>query len=169
MSSIVMRALVALCAVTSLFTASAAEAKRLQCVPYARQVSGIEIRGNAHTWWSQADGLYERGDAPEVGSVMSFKSIRSMPLGHVAMVSKIVSDREVLLDHANWSRRGGIERNVLAIDVSDKGDWSKVRVWYGPIGGLGTTVYPVNGFIYSGKAASKLDTKISVTEIASAR
>lgn len=169
MSSIIMRALVALCVVTSLFTASAAEAKRLQCVPYARQVSGIEIRGNAHTWWNQAAGTYERGDMPTVGSVMSFKSIRSMPYGHVAMVSKVVSDREVLLDHANWSRRGGIERNVRAIDVSDKGDWSSVRVWYGPIGGLGTTVYPLNGFIYPGKAPTTLDKAISVTEMASAR
>jgi surface antigen len=68
------------------------------------------------------------------------------------MVSQVVSDREVLLTHANWSRPGGIERNVRAIDVSAAGDWSEVKVWYGPNGGLGTSSYPTNGFIYSGHA-----------------
>ena len=33
----------------------------LQCVPYARQVSGIRIFGDAHTWWGQAEGRYARG------------------------------------------------------------------------------------------------------------
>jgi hypothetical protein len=28
----------------------------LQCVPYARQVSGIQIYGDAWTWWDQAAG-----------------------------------------------------------------------------------------------------------------
>ncbi|MCW3836458.1 CHAP domain-containing protein [Sphingomonas canadensis] len=120
----------------------------LQCVPYARAVSGVEIYGNAHTWWNQAAGKYARGAEPRVGAVMSFRAIASMPLGHVAMVSKIVSDREVLLRHANWSRPGGIEIDVRAVDVSPAGDWSQVRVWYGPIGGLGRTAYPLNGFIY---------------------
>lgn len=133
-----------------LATAMPAQAKSsyLQCVPYAREASGIEIRGNAWTWWSQAEGRYERGDAPKVGAVMSFKKTGKNPFGHVAMVSQIVSDREVLLDHANWSRRGGIERGVRAVDVSAAGDWSEVRVWYAPLGDLGTSTYPVNGFIY---------------------
>lgn len=133
-----------------LATAMPAQARSsyLQCVPYAREASGIEIRGNAWTWWSQAEGRYERGDAPKVGAVMSFKKTGKNPFGHVAMVSKIVSDREVLLDHANWSRRGGIERGVRAVDVSAAGDWSEVRVWYAPLGDLGTSTYPVNGFIY---------------------
>ena len=121
----------------------------LQCVPFARQMSGIEIRGNAWTWWGQAAGRYERGNDPKIGSVMSFQRTSHMPLGHVAMVSKIVSDREVLLTHANWSYRGGIERNVRAIDVSPAGDWSQVKVWFAPTGDLGTSVYPVNGFIYA--------------------
>ena len=114
-----------------------AQARFWQCAPYAREISGVEIFGNAHTWWGQAAGRYQRGDRPQVGAVMAFKAVRSMPVGHVAMVSRIVSDREVLLTHANWSRRGGIERNVRAVDVSEAGDWSKVRVWYAPTGGLG--------------------------------
>jgi surface antigen len=140
-------ALMILCCLSAAVPAQAGSGV-LQCVPFARQVSGIEIYGNARTWWDQAEGRYARGNTPEVGSVMSFAAIRSMPYGHVAMVSKIVSDREVLLTHANWSYRGGIERNVRAVDVSDAGDWSKVRVWYAPIGALGGTSYPVNGFIY---------------------
>jgi surface antigen len=133
-----------------LMTATPAAAQFWQCAPYARQISGIEIRGNANTWWGQAAGRYERGHSPSVGSVLSFKSTRRMRVGHVAMVSAVVSDREVLLTHANWSRRGGVERNVRAIDVSAAGDWSEVKVWYAPQGGLGTSTYPTNGFIYSG-------------------
>jgi hypothetical protein len=34
------------------------------------------------------------------------------------------------------------------IDVSDDGDWSQVKVWYGPIENLGGKVYPTYGFIY---------------------
>ncbi|WP_264938230.1 CHAP domain-containing protein [Sphingomonas caeni] len=138
----------ALCLTAATPAYAAARSGYLQCVPFARSVSGIEIRGNAWTWWAQAEGRYERGNDPKVGSVMSFQRTAKMPLGHVAMVSKIVSDREVLLTHANWSYRGGIERNVRAIDVSAAGDWSQVKVWFAPTGDLGTSVYPVNGFIY---------------------
>ena len=44
-----------------------------------------------------------------------------------------------------------IERDVRAIDVSPAGDWSMVKVWYAPNGGLGTSDYPTNGFIYADK------------------
>lgn len=133
----------------------------LQCVPYARQVSGIEIYGDAYSWWQQADGRYARGNRPTAGAVMAFKPHGSMQLGHVAAVSKVIDSRRVLLDHANWSpingRKGRVERNVLAEDVSAGNDWSEVRVWYTPIGGLGTTRYPVHGFIYpQGRAPSRL-------------
>ncbi|MFY8142871.1 MAG: CHAP domain-containing protein, partial [Caulobacter sp.] len=29
-----------------------------QCVPFARLMSGIQIFGDARTWWSQAAGKY---------------------------------------------------------------------------------------------------------------
>ena len=125
----------------------------LQCVPFARAESGVEIRGNAKTWWSQAAGTYQRGEEPRKGAVMAFAGTSGMPLGHVAVVKKIVSDREILIDHANWSpingRRGQIERNVRVVDVSNAGDWSMVRVWYAPIGDLGLRANPVQGFIYA--------------------
>ena len=132
----------------------------LQCVPYAREVSGIDIYGDAHTWWDQAAGRFERGNVPRVGAVMAFVPHRNMRLGHVAAVARIIDSRTVLLDHANWSpingRRGQIERGVKAIDVSPANDWSEVRVWYDPLQGLGKTAWPVNGFIYpDGKAKAR--------------
>ena len=72
-----------------------------------------------------------------------------MRAGHVAMVHRIVDARHVLLDHANWSRPGMIEHSAMAEDVSPRGDWSQVRVWFAPIGALGTRVAPTYGFIYS--------------------
>ena len=139
--------------VDSDFSSSASElAPYLQCVPYARKVSGIEIYGDAHTWWDQAQGRYATGSTPRVGAVMAFKPHRSMRLGHVAAVSKVVDSRRVLLDHANWSpingRRGQVEKDVLAVDVSPANDWSEVQVWYAPLGAVGKTAWPVEGFIY---------------------
>ena len=131
----------------------------LQCVPYAREVSGIQIYGDAHTWWEQAEGKYKRGNKPKVGAVMAFKDTERMQLGHVAAVVKIIDKRTVLLDHANWSpingRRGQIERGVKAVDVSKQNDWSEVRVWYHPLQALGTTAWPVHGFIYNDKGKVK--------------
>ena len=127
----------------------------LQCVPYARSVSGVQIFGDAHTWWGQAEGRYARGYRPKIGAVMAFKPHGNMRLGHVAAISRIVDSRTVLLKHANWSmingRRGQIENNVRAIDVSPENDWSQVRVWFDPIQNLGGTHWPVQGFIYNGK------------------
>ena len=136
-----------------LFSAPATAQSYLQCVPFARAESGVDIRGNAKTWWAQAANDYARGDEPREGAVMAFAGTRGMPMGHVAVVKKIVSDREIRIDHANWSpingRRGQIERNVRVVDVSDAGDWSLVRVWYAPIGDLGLRANPVQGFIYA--------------------
>ena len=127
----------------------------LQCVPYARQVTGIQIRGDAYTWWGQAEGRYARGFWPKVGAVMALRPHGNSHLGHVAAVSRIIDERTILIRHANWSpingRRGQIEDNVKVIDVSDANDWSAVRVWYAPIQAIGGSVWPVQGFIYSGK------------------
>lgn len=125
----------------------------LQCVPYARKVSGVNIRGDAWTWWSQAENRYARGSRPRVGAVMAFRPYGKMQLGHVAAVSRIIDSRTVLLKHANWSpingRRGQVEDDVMAVDSSPANDWSEVRVWFDPIQGLGSTRWPLAGFIYN--------------------
>ena len=127
---------------------TSASAQYWQCVGYAREVSGVAIRGDAHTWWQQAAGRYDRGTTPRRGAVMAFRASNSMPLGHVAVVAEIISPREILLDHANWSRGGQVERGARAVDVSEAGDWSAVKVWFGPIGDMGRRINPVAGFIY---------------------
>jgi surface antigen len=142
------RSVLVLLASASVVAASPVAAAALQCVPFARSLSGIAIYGNAKTWWGQAAGVYTRGQRPRAGAVLAFAGSRAMPLGHVAVVSRVLNAREVLLDHANWSYRGGIERGVLAVDVSSAGDWSAVRVWHSPTRSLGLRVNPAYGFIY---------------------
>jgi hypothetical protein len=124
----------------------------LQCVPYARSVSGVDIHGNADGWWAKAQDRYDRGEEPRVGAVLAFRATSAMPHGHVAVVKRILDERHVLLDHANWSGPGKIERKALAQDVSEAGDWSEVRVWYGPSQSLGLRTNPAYGFIYNDEA-----------------
>jgi hypothetical protein len=124
----------------------------LQCVPYARALSGVTIFGDAHTWWGQAEGKYDRGDDPKVGAVLAFRPYGNMRLGHVAAVRRVLDDRTIIISHANWSTIGGvrghIEEDVRAVDMSEQNDWSRVRVWYTPNEALGSTEWPVHGFIY---------------------
>lgn len=120
----------------------------LQCVPYARVVSGVSLYGDAWTWWDQAAGRYDRGHRPRKGAVLAFQPFGPMQLGHVAVVSAILSSREILIRHANWSSPGAIEEDVRAIDVSEDGDWSEVRVWHSPTDQMGARINPTFGFIY---------------------
>ena len=129
-----------------------------QCVPFARAASGVQIYGDAWTWWDQAAGKYDRGQAPRVGAVVAFSRSDKLRLGHVAVVSRIVERRVLMLTHANWSRvdgvRGHVEQDVTLFDVSPRGDWSQVKVWYRGSTGLGGSVYPVHGFIYAPRGAA---------------
>ena len=122
-----------------------------QCVTFARMFSGIQIFGDAWTWWRQAADNFRTGRRPETGSVLVFRPEGRMSRGHVAVVSDILTDRVVRVTHANWGgSRGKVEENVTVVDVSPANDWSQVKVWYNPINDLGTTVYPTYGFIYKG-------------------
>lgn len=129
-----------------------------QCVPFARLVSGIQIFGDAWTWWRQAAGKYQTGFVPKAGAVLCFKPTGHMRLGHVAVVSQVLTDRVIQITHANWSLidgdRGKVEQNVTVVDVSPAGDWSQVKVWNDPSRDLGTTVYPTYGFIYQDAIAA---------------
>jgi len=123
-----------------------------ECVPFARAASGIQIFGDAWTWWDKAAGKYRRGYVPQVGAVIVFPRSPRLPLGHVAVVSRVVEKRVLMITHANWSRvdgaRGHAEQDVTLYDISHDNDWSQVRVWYRDSEGLGSSTYPVVGFIY---------------------
>src|SRR5690349_14935050 len=131
-----------------------------QCVPFARLISGIQIFGDARTWWDQATGKYETGYQPKAGAVLCFKPTARMRLGHVAVVSQVLTDRIVQITHANWSpiegSRGKVEKDVTVIDVSPSGDWSEVKVWYDPNRDLGGSTYKTHGFIYPDATARVL-------------
>jgi hypothetical protein len=123
----------------------------VSCVPYARARSGIQLQGDAWTWWDAAAGRYERGRTPRPGSVLVINRTARMRDGHVAVVSRVVGAREVLVDHANWasgSARGRIATGQRVVDVSERNDWSLVRVWYPRINDLGTTAFPARGFVH---------------------
>ncbi len=166
-----MRLLTILLLLLAFFHTASARAlyEGLQCVPYARALTGVEIRGDAHTWWSQADGRYDRGGKPKVGAVMSFRPHGAMRLGHVAAVRKIIDSRTVIISHANWStidgQRGHIEENVKVVDASENNDWSRVQVWYTPNQALGTTAWPLNGFIYPSRQWRIDDAKMALASL----
>jgi|SRR6516165_2545871 surface antigen len=119
----------------------------LQCVPYAREISHISLSGNAYLWWAEASGRYARGNAPEQGAVLNFRSIGRMPLGHVAVVTAVLDSRTILVTQANWVR-GTITNDVTVQDVSPNNDWTQVQVELGDSSTWGAA-YPTYGFIYN--------------------
>ena len=125
----------------------------LDCVPFARALSGIHLRGDAPEWWWGDGGRYARGKAPEIGSVMVFAGTPRLPHGHLSVVSRVMSRRQILVTHANWVHQH-VTTDQPVLDVSPYGDWSQVRVWWPESDTMGSTSYPVLGFIYSGNATS---------------
>ena len=125
--------------------------KPLQCVPYARAHSDVKLYGDAYTWWDKAEGKYPRETVPEPGAVMVLNNYAGPDRAHVAVVSKLVSAREIRVDHANWLDDGSIYVNDPVEDVSEANDWSLVRVFNLKTDAWGGKVYPVQGFI-GGKA-----------------
>ena len=119
----------------------------LQCVPYAREKSGIQLYGDAYTWWDQAAGRYRRQSVPAVGSVMILYNYAGADHAHLAVVRRIVGVREIRVDHANWLNDGAVYENNPVYDVSPDGDWSEVKIYNIPAESWGTKAYPVQGFI----------------------
>lgn len=118
----------------------------IECAPFARQVSGIQLYGDAAAWWDQAEGRYDRGNDPVQGGVLVFRRSGRLPSGHVSVVARLVSPREIRVTQANWVHHR-ITRDEPVIDVSPGNDWSRVKVWWEPSNTLGSTVYPAYGFI----------------------
>ena len=122
--------------------------RHLECVPYARKLSGIQIRGDAWTWWAKATGRYERGAAPQPGAVMVWSKTKRLRQGHLAYIVAVLNEREVLVHQSNWLNRGRIHRYTPVRDVSKNNDWSVVQVWYTPGQRYGSGRFPIYGFIY---------------------
>ncbi len=130
----------------------------LECAPYARQVSGIQLYGDAADWWDEAASRYPRTDHPQPGAVLVFRRSGRLPYGHVSVVGSVASEREILVTQANWVHRH-IGRGEPVVDVSPDNDWTAVRVWWAPARQLGTTVYPTFGFV--GPAGARTTDRIA--------
>ena len=124
---------------------------RLQCVPFARREAGVEIYGDAGTWWGQARGRYDIDYEPHDGAVIVMRGYQDANRGHVGVVRDVISDRVILVDHANWLNKGEVTRRVPVRDVSPRGDWSAIQVWNVPGGHWGGRTYQVRGFILPGE------------------
>jgi surface antigen len=131
------------------------------CVAYAREVTGVRLEGNAATWWPHAEGRYERGHKPEVGAIIVFKPYARMHVGHVAVVSRIVSAREVLVDQANWVR-GRVTKAMSVIDTSSANDWTSVQVQNGGSHGRDNPTY---GFIYPRATPADFGGAVAAAEV----
>lgn len=116
----------------------------LECAIYARERSGVALYGDARTWWSQAAGRYPRASNPSQGAVMVMGGTEG---GHVAVVTHMLNERQIVIDHANWLGDGEIVTDALVEDVSAANDWSAVKVWNADAGAMGARAYPVLGFI----------------------
>jgi hypothetical protein len=121
--------------------------KKIFCVEYARARSGLAVFGDAKFWWSHAKNLYARLSTPVEEAVMVFTADRKLRSGHVAVVTNIISDREIRVDQANWQNHGEIDRSTPIRDVSANNDWTKVRVWDMRSQTFGSHIYSISGFL----------------------
>lgn len=117
-----------------------------ECAPFARALTGVSLSGAAADWWREAEGRYARAQRPEVGSLLVFRRSGRLPSGHVAVVSRVLSRREIMVTQANWVHHR-ISADQPVIDISEDGDWSAVRVWWPPSGQMGVGAYSTFGFI----------------------
>ena len=125
----------------------------VSCAPFARALSGVALYGEAYTWWAAAAGRYDRSAQPEVGAVLVLRREGRLPSGHVAVVSRVLASRRLLLIQANWMP-SELTEDHLAIDVSERNDWTAVRMWWPPTNSMGSHVYPAYGFILPPAPAS---------------
>ena len=134
-------------------TADGSQAAPLDCAPFARALSGIQLSGAAADWWAQATGRYERTARPVVGGVLVLRRSGRLPDGHVAVVSQVMGQRTILVTQANWVHHR-VAQDQPVIDVSAANDWTVVRVWWPPAGDMGVTEYAAFGFIRGDRAAT---------------
>jgi hypothetical protein len=125
----------------------------IDCAPFARELSGIALYGDAASWWDQATGRYRRANQPVLGAALVFRRENRLPAGHVSVVSRLLGPRQIQVTQANWVH-GELDEDQLVVDVSEANDWTEVRVWWPPVGQLGAHQYPTYGFIHPPVAAT---------------
>ena len=125
----------------------------ISCAPFARELSGIALYGEADSWWNSAAGHYARSERPILGSVLVFRRSSRLRHGHVAVVTRLLGPRQVLVTQANWVP-SQLDEDQLVVDVSAGNDWSEVRVWYPPVNQLGIHAYAAHGFIHAKRPAT---------------
>jgi len=118
----------------------------INCAPFARELSGVALYGEAADWWGAAAGRYGRGRVPQVGAVLVLPRQDRLPSGHVAVVSLILAARQIKVIQANWEK-DVVDQDQLVVDVSERNDWSAIRVWYPPVNQMGAHLYRATGFI----------------------
>ena len=111
-----------------------------------------QLFGPASGWWEAAPAS-DRNDRPAMGSLLLLTGYCDGACGHAAIVTRIVSAREIRIDHADWLHDGAIYRNNPVADVSWNNDWSRVRVFNIRTGSWGGKVYAVRGFLRALRAA----------------
>ena len=124
----------------------------IQCVPFVRELSGVDIHGDAYTWWDSAAAQgYRRGHAPQLSAVLVLAKSDRLSLGHVAMVRRIDGPRKIEVTHANWGMdeytRRLVHDSMPVIDISPDNDWSQVEFFNEQAGVFGQP-YTAQGFIY---------------------
>ncbi len=141
------------------FTASAPAGPHypgISCAPFARELSGIALYGDAASWWDQASGQYRRDSQPVLGAALVFRREQRLPAGHVSVVSRLLGPRQIQVTQANWVP-GELDEDQLVVDVSERNDWSLVRVWYPPVNQLGAHSYAAFGFVHPPIATTRDD------------
>ena len=141
---------------SSLASGSSLRVPGINCAPFARELSGIALYGDADSWWNTAAGHYTRSQRPILGSVLVFKRSARLRSGHVSVVSRLIGPRQMMVTQANWVA-GHVDADQMVVDVSPDNDWSEVRVWYPPVNQLGTGVYPAHGFIHPRREATSAE------------
>ncbi len=128
----------------------------LECAPFARELSGIALYGDAASWWDGSEGRYARGQSPVLGGVLVFRRSGRLPSGHVSVVSRLLAPRQIEVIQANWVP-GTLDEDQLVVDVSERNDWTAVRVWYPPVNQLGSHEYAAYGFVLPARPATRAE------------
>lgn len=143
------------CLMLAAFSASAQNGSSLRSSEPSHTVrsSHVELPGDAWTWWDQAKGRYDRGQRPRVRAVIALPRQPSLPSGLVAVVSRIIESRVLMLDHARWPEASAEGESITLFDVSPNNDWTTIKVYQRSGATVGGRTYQVYGFIYPPRAA----------------